>query len=227
MLQYITEHDEADELLPDTDSLEYGQAAVRGTASIGGVDLGAMYWYGYNRRPTLSYQSDGDAYAGEFEDYSLVYDKLQVIGLEAGSVVAGFNLRGEAAYYMSEDYDGTDADVINPSFNYVAGFDRGLPVNNLNVNIQVNGSWTLFSDGIEAGDVEDGDDETFTLVVAKLSDTWNHEKVKPEVTVVYCAEDKSGQVKPAVAMEVDGNLSFEVSGTVFWGEEDSFFRLFQ
>ncbi|MDC7219066.1 MAG: hypothetical protein PQJ59_03935 [Spirochaetales bacterium] len=230
MISYLSGHDEADELLPDTDSLKYGQAAIRGTASLGAVDLGAMYWFGYNRQPTVYYTgSDLEYYYGTYgyDDFDIDYDQLQVFGLEAGAVAAGFNLRAEAAYYMTEDYDGSDEDIINPSFEYVIGFDRNLPVSNLNLNLQANGSYTLFYDEIESAyDVEYGDDETFTLIICKLSDTWNHEKVKPEVTMIYCAEDQSGQISPAVAMDVDGNLSFEAKVTMFWGDDDSFFGYF-
>jgi hypothetical protein len=230
MISYLSSHDETDELLPDTDSLQYGQAAVRGTATFGAVDLGAMYWFGYNRQPTVYYTGSYSDYISStysYEDFDIDYDQLQIFGLEAGSVLAGFNLRAEAAYYMTKDYDGTDDDITNPSFNYVIGFDRGLPVSNLNINIQATGSYTLFYDEIESAyDVEYGDDETFTLIVAKLSDTWNHEKIKPGVTMVYCAEDQSGQVKPEVEVDVDGNMSFGISGTMFWGDDDDFFGYF-
>lgn len=217
---YLSEYSEMDALLPDTASLAYSQVGVRYTHTLGGMDLGAMYYYGRDKSPT--YTVSGSTY----EDIELDYDKLQVFGLEMGTVLAGFNLRGEGAYYLTEDYDGTDGDIHNPSLNYVAGFDRNLPINNMNLNFQATGSYMFFHDELTSGDVEEDDDVTSTMLVMKISDTFNHEKVKPELTLLYCVEDQSAMIKPSVTFVMDGNLAISLSGSAFTGGDDSFFGQF-
>ena len=216
---FLSENSSIDAFLPDTNSLKYFQAGTRYTATVGQVDLGAVYYIGRYRTPSVS--------GTDFASLNIDYDPMQVFGLEAGGILAGFNLRSEAAYYMTQDLAGDDPDVHNNSLNYVAGFDRDIPVHNLNVNFQATGSYMLNHDDTQvAGDVENGSDATETTLVLNVSDSFNHEKVKPEVTVTYRAEDFSGMVKPAVEWDVDGNLFLELSGTVLWGDEDTFFGQF-
>jgi len=207
---------------PTYDSLTDGQYGARFTTSFAGVDVGAMYYYGFNRLPSVVLSNDPTASDFTVDDISIDYDRMQVFGVEAGTVLFGFNLRGEGAFYLTDDIDGDDAEVHNSSLNYVAGFDRGLPYNNLNVNLQFTGSYMLNNDEITSAlDVEYGDDESEHNMLLKVSDTYNHEKIKPDVTVLYNLSDESGFVRPTVAMEWDGQFSSKVSATVFWGDDDS------
>ncbi|WP_407426584.1 hypothetical protein [Treponema sp.] len=82
---------------------------------------------------------------------SLNYDQLQVFGLEAAFVLWKFNTRWEVAYNLTEDIAGDDPWIKNNSISWVAGFDIDLPIHNLNINIQENGSYILHSDKIKNG----------------------------------------------------------------------------
>ncbi|MBN2627709.1 MAG: hypothetical protein JXA95_13655 [Spirochaetales bacterium] len=215
---FLSENSSLVAFLPDTASLKYGQAGVRLTATLGQADLGAVYYAGRYRTPSVSGTS--------YDSLDIDYDPVQVFGLEAGMVLAGFNLRGEGAYYMTQDIAGDDKDVHNNSLNYVAGFDRDVPLHNVNVNLQVTGAYILNHDRIESGDIEADSDLTETTLVCNLSDSYNHEKVEPEVTLSYRVEDRSGMVKPSVDWNVDGNLTLTGSGTFLWGDDESFFGQF-
>ena len=221
-IMFLSKYSSIDAFLPDTNTLEYGQAGTRLTATLGQVDLGAIYYVGRNRTPSVSISGT------TVSDISVSYDPLQVFGMEVGTVLAGFNLRGEGAYYMTGDLEGDDPEVHNNSVKYVAGFDRDIPVHNVNVNIQVAGGLVMNHDKTAdlARDVENGSDATETTLLCNISDSFNHEKIKPEVILTYRAEDSSGMVKPSLDWDVDGNLSFTFGGTILWGEDDSFFGQF-
>lgn len=80
------------------------------------------------------------------KDYTsmLDYDMMQVFGFEAAAVLFGrFNSRLEAAYNLTEDIAGDDPWVHNNSIGWVAGFDMDLPVHNVNINVQNQGSYIL------------------------------------------------------------------------------------
>ncbi len=217
--QFLSGHSSIDAFLPDTTTLAYGQAGTRLTATLGQVDLGAVYYIGRYRTPSVTGTS--------YDTLDIDYDPLQVFGLEAGMVLGGFNLRGEGAYYMTEDWDGTDAAVHNPSLNYVAGFDRDLPLHNVNLNLQVTGSYMLYHrETDQAGDIEADADETETTLVCNVSDSFNHEKVEAEVTLTYRVEDQSAMIKPSVDWNVDGNLTLTGAGSLFLGDGESFFGQF-
>ncbi|MBI9104464.1 MAG: hypothetical protein JEY99_18765 [Spirochaetales bacterium] len=221
MMDYISNNSTIDAYLPDMNTLAYGQFGLHYTQSIGAVDLGATYYFGRIRTPSVYVTGTTP------DDISVIYDILHVAGLEAAGVLAGFNLRGEVAMYMTEDMEGDDAQIINPSFNYVAGFDRNIPLHNLNLNLQATGVYTLFTDEIVAvNDVQAGTEEAETTLLVKLSDSFNHEKIKPDVTVVYSIEDEAGMVRPSIIFDTDGYLSFKVSGSCFFGDNDTGFGQF-
>lgn len=81
------------------------------------------------------------------ESYStslLDYDKMQVFGFEAAAVLFGrLNSRLEVAYNLTEDIAGDDPWVHNNSLGWVAGFDMDLPIHNVNINVQNQGSYIL------------------------------------------------------------------------------------
>ena len=221
MVKYMSGHSDLDKLLPVTTSLDFGQGAARLTASYGGVDMGVLYYYGRNRTPSLTVTGSS------YEDMTISYDKLHVMGAELGTVLAGFNLRGEAAYYITEDYTGDNKSIHNPSLNYLVGFDKNLPLNNLNLNCQITGSYRLFDEKTKvSGDIEKDSDLSKTLVITRVSDSWNHEKITPELSLVYRIEDKSSLIKSSVEFDLDGNMSFTAAGSLFTGDEDSLFGQF-
>jgi len=224
MALFAEQYGNAEAFLPETNTLEYGQGALHFTSSMAGVDFGALYYCGFMRQPTIAITPTAPALT--VEDIDVNYDRVHVFGLEAGTVLAGFNLRGEAAYYMTEDFDGTDAAVMNPSMRYLAGFDRNLPLHNLNVNFQALGIHPLMTDDIKMGDVEYNNDGSTTFLVTKISDSFNHEKLKPEVLFFYNVEDNNAFLRPTLEMEYNGNFSMKFSGTGFWGEDDTFFGQF-
>lgn len=217
----LQEYADGAPFFPNTNTLDYGQAATRITGSFAGIDLGASYYFGFNKRPSAVFNGSG-ALEG------INYDRLHSFGLEAGGILAGFNLRSEAAYYMTEDLDGDDPAVHNNSFNYLAGFDRDLPLSNLNINFQVKGSIIMNHDEIVSPlDVEGSSDQTNTMLVAKLSDSYNHEKVKAELKAIYEIEDEDFMINPALFYKPSGDIEFCASASFFGGEEDGLLGQFK
>jgi hypothetical protein len=204
---------------PDTDTLDYSQAAVRWTNSFGGIDVGALYYCGFLKDPSISYTVDG---SGTPTAIDISYDRLHAFGLEAGGIVGGFNLRSEAAYYMTEDIAGDDPVVHNNSLNYLVGFDRDLPLHNINLNMQATGSYILNNDEISNGDIEyDGDDDySSNLIVCKISDTFNHEKVSIEAKGIYEIEDEDWMIGPEITLAPNGEFEFSAEARFFGGDDD-------
>jgi hypothetical protein len=149
-----------------SDTLEFGQVGARATARLGGIDLGAVYYWGYRKSPSPRIRlADPDAFEAFLAapntaspapdpdgEVLLTYDALQGFGLEAATVLGPFNLRAEGAYYLTEDIEGDDPEVSNNSLEYLAGFDVDLGISSLNLNVQGTGSYILNSDTIdEAG----------------------------------------------------------------------------
>lgn len=212
----------ADNLYPDTNQLKYMQAGARFTTTTGSLDWGLSYYVGRDKRASFdnskidtfvsTYLSNGSA---DDDDKFIDYDFLQVFGLEAAKTFGAYNFRAEGAYNLTKDTAGDDPKVHNNSVGWVFGFDRDLPLSELNMNVQFQGKYILNHDKInDLGvlDTESGTFENDNKVVVNISDSWNHGKVKPEVSAVYGFQHYDLIVMPKITWYVSDGLEFCAKG---------------
>ena len=205
----------------NTNTFDYGQGALHYTSTAGGLDYGFTYYYGYNKLPSFNYAFDGV----DTINYWFEYDPMQTFGVEAAYILAGFNMKGEFAYNMTEDFDGDKTDVHNNSIKWVAGFDRDIPVSNLNINIQEAGTLTLNSNEIELGDIEYNEDEEYTenLLIFAVSDKYLHEKLEAELITFYHFEDSDYGIYPSIEYSPVDDFTLGMAARFFGGDEDTLF----
>lgn len=221
-------------LYPNTNLLKYGQAGTRFTATIGSVDFGLSYYYGHYKSPSFNatkFDSCIEKYlAGETlndDDKFLAYDTKQTFGVEAATILWHFNLRGEAAYNLTEDVDGTNPWIHNNSVQWLCGFDIDLPFWNMNVNIQETGTYILKNDKITGSTYELYDVDynkngySNNKIVANITSSFVNEKIAPEVTVLYGIENGDLVVLPKLTVKPTGDVSFIASGMYIWCRDDS------
>lgn len=212
----------ADNLYPDTNQLKYMQAGARFTTTTGSLDWGLSYYIGRDKRASFdnskidsfvsTYLSNGSA---DDDDKFIDYDFLQVFGLEAAKTFGAYNFRAEGAYNLTKDTAGDDPKVHNNSVGWVFGFDRDLPLSELNMNVQFQGKYILNHDKINDLGVlatESGTFENDNKVVVNISDSWNHGKVKPEVSAVYGFQHYDLIVMPKITWYVSDGLEFCAKG---------------
>ena len=219
------ESEYAEALLPDTKTLDFGQYGLRVTASVGGVDLGASYYLGRFKTPSVWLSYSG----GNVTGFDASYDRLQSFGLEASAALGPLNLRSEAAYYLTGDTAGDDPKTKNNSLNWLAGFDVDLPVSQLNLNVQTTGSYILGNDDIASPlDVDydaDGDYSNDKIIV-RLSDSYDHEKVIPELAALWGIERDDFILMPKCTLTMRDDMKLELSGAVFLGSSKGEFGAF-
>ena len=223
-----------DVIYPDLWTLKYSQFGGRATWTMGQLDMGISYYNGWYKQPSFNgekLQTFLDSYltGGEVSeaDKFLAYDKKQTFGIEASSIIWHFNVRGEFAYNLTEDTDGSDPWVHNNSIAWLGGFDIDLPFWNANLNVQETGSFILNGDECDknAGDVDyNKKGYTNNRVVANLTTSFLNDKVAPEVTVLYGIERGDLIVMPKLAFKPDQNLTLSASGMIInCADEDSEF----
>ncbi len=221
-------------IYPDLWTLKYSQYGARVTATLGQVDLGLSYYNGWYKQPSFNASKLNtflDAYLanGEVseEDKFLAYDKKQTFGLEASSIIWHFNVRGEFAYNLTDDLDGTDPWVHNNSIAWLGGFDIDLPFWNANLNVQETGSLILHGDECDdfAADVDyNSKGYTNNKLVCNITTSFLNDKLAPEVTVMYGIERGDLVVMPKLAFKPDQNLTLTASGMyMHCADEDSEF----
>lgn len=227
-----------DEMYPNTNRLEYGQFGFYGNFSIGAVDLGVSYYNGHYKQVSANKSSMLTKMASkqvpDIDDIpTLEYDKLQVFGLDAQTAVGPFTLRAELAYNLTKDTSGDDPWVHNNSISYLAGFDVGIPLHNLNLNIQGTGNFVLKKDKITESPFKLYDTDydptgcySNNKIVVQLKDTFYYEKVEAVVKTIYGFERRDLVLMPEVSYKIRDGWKAKLSGLFihnFGDDEDSEF----
>jgi hypothetical protein len=150
---------------------------------------------------------------------SLTYDRLQAFGLEGAFALGPWNFRLEGAYYLTDDTAGTDPAVKNNRLAWVGGFDIDLPLHNVNVNLQTQGTYTLGSGLDNPMDVDYNADgyHSDNRIVLKLSDSFNHERVKPALKAIWGIEHNEYLLNPELEWKMVDDLSLKAEGAWFLG----------
>lgn len=225
-----------DEMYPNTNRLKYGQFGVYGNFSIGAVDLGVSYYNGHYKQVSANMLSTIMAVQG-VPGYdgmpTLEYDKLQVFGLDAQTAAGPFTLRAELAYNLTNDTAGDDPWVHNNSISYLAGFDVGIPLHNLNLNVQGTGNFVLKKDKITESPFKLYDTDydptgcySNNKIVVQLKDTFYYEKVEAVVKAIYGFERRDLVLMPEVSYKIRDGWKAKLSGLFihnFGDDEDSEF----
>lgn len=214
----------ADNLYPDLYQLKYMQAGARFTTTTGSWDWGVSYYFGRDKRASFDYENivHGtyvEKYlkgtAGE-DDKFIDYDFLQVFGVEAAKTFGAYNFRAEAAYNLTQDVAGDNPRIHNNSVAWVFGFDRDLPISELNFNLQTQGKYIINHDEIDDSknsiDTEKSTYKTDNKLVLNISDNLAHGKLKPEVSAIYGFEHFDLIIMPKVTWYVSDGLEFSASG---------------
>ena len=225
-------------IYPDMWTLKYGQFGGRATWTLGQLDMGISYYNGWYKQPSVNAEKMipfiNKYLAGETiteEDKFLAYDKKQTFGLEASTILWHFNLRGEFAYNLTDDVDGTDPWVHNNSIGWLGGFDIDLPFANANLNVQEIGTYVLKGEECDknALDVDYGvNGYSNNKIAANLTTSFMNDKIAPEVTVMYGIENKDLVVMPKLSYKADQNLTLAASGMIInCGDDHSEFKAWE
>lgn len=224
-------------LYPNLNKLKYGQYGIRMTGTLGKWDLGASYYNGWFKDPSFNAEKFGVWKDGHYlskPDF-LNFDHKQTFGLEAATTVWHFNLRGEAAFNLTEDENGKNPWMHNNSVSYVAGFDIDLPIWNMNVNIQDIGSVILNGNesdkntkalrannsGSSIKDVDyNSHGYTENMIVANVSASFAHDKLKPEITGIWCIEKQDFVLMPKISYDLTPNLNVNLLMMHIYSHDD-------
>lgn len=228
----------------DATADEDNQFGLRFTDSRGGTDYGLSYYHGYLREPSY----DKVAFETEYENFNeeneettfssvlnaanLHYDEVDVFGFEMARVIADINSRFELAYYRTDDTDGNVSTVRNNKIAWVIGGDRDLPISNLNLNLQFTGEKILDDSEIENNSLKDvqynpDGDYTTNRAILRLEDSYQNEKIIPELTWVYNLQNHDYSLEASVEYELKQDLVFTIAHKIFSGDQGTDFGQFE
>ncbi|TDP90459.1 hypothetical protein C7957_12052 [Halanaerobium saccharolyticum] len=170
----------------------------------------------------------------------LQYDEVDVFGLELARVIRSVNSRFELAYYRTEDTAGDDPTVRNNKIAWVIGGDRDLPISNLNLNLQFKGEKILDEEEIENNliqtqtgmqniDLEYNQDGDYisNRAVLVLEDSYQNEKIIPQLSWVYNLNENDYFLEAALEYELKQDLILTASHKIFSGDAGTTFGQFE
>jgi hypothetical protein len=175
-------------------------------------------------QPATTFIFSGAAPSG----ITIAYNRYHQIGIDYAQVIADFNIRAEAAANITEDLNGDDGDIYNPSIAWSLGFDRDL-VWGINLNLQCNESIRLMDDEVSDDplvDTEAGKDITSTLITAALSKKFPRDELELKTTAVWEIENGAALIMPAIVW-TKNDVALELSGGIFAGGDEGLFGQFQ
>ena len=195
--------------------------------------LGAAYMglLAQGKSQSEALQSLAVANGWQFTLPTLDYDRKQTFGLEGATVLWHFNVRGEFAYNLTDDVDGTDPWVHNNSIAWLGGFDIDLPFWNANLNVQETGTFILHGDECDknheqyaeysADDVDYAKNGyTNNKIVCNFTTSFLNDKLCPEITAMYGIENGDLVILPTLAYKPDQNLTLTAKGMYIWCKDD-------
>ncbi|MCL2184848.1 MAG: hypothetical protein FWB86_03195 [Treponema sp.] len=203
-------------LMPDTSGLDYAQAGLRFTTTIGSADLGVQYFYGRMFQPAVKFISP--TAPDVLPSIEFLFNIYHQIGIDYAQVLAGFNIRAEVAANITEDLKGDDGYIYNPSIGWSFGFDRNIFAG-ININLQANGSVRLFNDKVGIDDIEAGKPITSTRITTMLSKKFLRDEFELRTAVVWGIEDEDCVIIPALIWMKD-DLRAAFSGGFFLGDSN-------
>jgi hypothetical protein len=204
---------------PDTRTLNYSQAGLRFTTTIGSSDMGAQYYYGRLPLPSFSFSFVPPQPFPSAIDID--YNRYHQMGVDFARIVAGFNIRVEFAANLTEDLDGGDGRIYNPHLAWSFGFDRDL-FWKINANIQAVETIILLHSKTGDNplfDIEAGKDITSTRITAKLARTFFRDELEIALAALWGIEDLDCLVMPGLTWTKE-DLKAELSGGIFAGPEE-------
>jgi len=211
--------------LPDMHNIKYGQYGIRFSGSAGSVDMAGQYYFGHYKTPSIDVDAMiAHALAGKSLADCVHYDPVHIFGIDLGTAIAMFNLKSEFAYYMTGDFKGTDPAVHNNSIQWVMGFDVDIPLNNINVNIQNLGAWTLgfkkVKENNENGkfdmDWNTAEKSTNNKLIVNISDSWLHENLTDSLTCIWGIEHNDFVIIPKLRYRIKDELYVEGTGAYIY-----------
>ncbi len=195
-----------DERRPEAE-LENVTFGGRATARFDGFDASVIYVRGFRHLPTMETTLVPTETPGAFAVQPVLrYDRVHVVGTDFSGTLGPVVVRGEAAYTFTEDPNGQDPAIGNPSLQAVLGAEYAIPSGPRAV-VQAIYDWRKG----EAGN----DDEQALKAMTALS---YQADARTQLELAWMQSfDGSGAVVPRATYTFAEGVTGEASAYVFYG----------
>ena len=193
---------------------------LAGTINSIGLDWDLYYFRGHKRSPDIvveTYPPQGTGGKNPQISQNLVYQKINLWGVDMSYPISSLLLKLEAAYVETEDKKGENPFLENPYFSIVAGFDwAAMPELTFFAAYKLK-SYTEYNKNIDSG--IDRNQNLFMLSVKyQPKDYINFQWI-----ALFRRDDKSFFSLPFISYSLIDDFTVTAGAVLFYGREDSEF----
>ncbi len=213
-------------LLPDN-RFQYG---LRLSRTLGGWDFSVSWFDGVDDLPSIRTRVDADP-TGETAEIVLEssYHRRRAIGADFATVLSSVGLHGEAAYYLTEDWDGDDPAVDDPYLQFVLGADCTF------ADVLGKNDLFILLEWIQEAQVPDRDTDyritdlnhAFRKTLVGKADLELGQNLKLTLMGVFNVYSDGWWAQPALEWLVKDGLQLTVLADLLGGPEGSFFGIYR
>ncbi|MFQ5897432.1 MAG: DUF1302 family protein [Candidatus Methylomirabilia bacterium] len=215
-------------------TLESGQIGVRLNGSSRGWDFAGMYYYGYDRVPTIIRQevTRVDPVGSEATITLVpVHKRIHIVGGDFATVISEWGLRAEAAYTLTTDLESDDSEVGDPYLRFTGGVDRTFSRIPVGQSLFVIVEYALDTELPQRGAAnqeEVGGLLHFFRHALLLNTTWKYtEFLRVRLEGFVNLEEGDFVLQPELSWQPMDGMTIVLGGDVLGGRRDTFFGTFR
>lgn len=193
------------------ENFQYGLRYTGGLALFDGGDFSLSYYGGPRHTPTVAVQLIPTAVPGQFTVQPVYsYDWIYVLGADTNLAIGEVVFRAEAAFTFTQDMDGTNPAIGNPSFEATAQTE--FSIDKINYTVLLNAGW-------RRGDI--GQNDNFGLNLGLLLSHELDSRLALSGAWVQSLIDFSGTVVPRLEYTLADGLKGQGALKIGYGESGS------
>lgn len=213
-----------------SETLENSQYAFKIDSTGGILDWSLSYFDGFDPMPDLALSTTG---------IILRYPRIRVIGGDFAATLGKFGIRGEAAYFFTEDMDGDNPEKKNPYLFYVLGVDRTLweylylnlqfiqrIVTNYKNPMDIQNPY-LRDVAVRGAVINNQLDRITNAISLKIAYKMFHETLNLELSGIYNITRRDYLIRPKVSYAFTDHLSGIIGADIYEGRVNTLFGLLE
>jgi len=213
----------------DMKSPEYPEAHIKNSqvgfrllSSFWGIDYSLSYYNGHDKNPSMI---SGFVPQRQFIEIQPQYKPIQIVGGDFERTFGRWSLKGEAAYFLTNDRDGLNIEVDNPHLQYVLGSDFTFS-DKLSFNLQ----WSQdikdkFNAVLEKSVMTKKQNQSSQSKIASTASfliNWSpFDYISSQLIGVYNLKDRDSFLLGFVNYELSDGINMALGGLFLSGPEDS------
>jgi hypothetical protein len=189
------------------ENVQYGLRFTSALSVFDGGDISFSFYGGPRHTPTPTIKLNPTAQAGQFTVQAVInYDWIHVIGADTNLTLGNVAVRAEAAYTFTQDPNGTNSSIGNPSLEGIVQTE--FTVSGINLTGLLNSRW-------QRG--ETGTPDAFGINLGLIASSELDARITIAGAWLQSLTDGSGTIRPNLSYTLSDGFKLEVSAGLNYG----------